>query len=76
MPRPIFVCSATTPPKGTFLQQTTRFEPSPLEIGLVAQALREPEKVGNKKENEKQSTQTVYSTCAWGLTPREWQDET
>jgi hypothetical protein len=36
------------PPKGTFLGQNTRFNPSTMKIGLFVRAVREPEKVNKK----------------------------
>jgi hypothetical protein len=46
---PNFRHSSITPPKGTFLRQNTRFEPSIMKIGSAVRAVREPEKIIFKK---------------------------
>jgi hypothetical protein len=38
------------PPKGTSLRQNTRFNLSTMKIGLFVRAVREPEKVNEKKK--------------------------
>jgi hypothetical protein len=43
--RPQFRLIVGQTPKGTFLRQNTRFEPSTMKIGSAVRAVREPEKV-------------------------------
>jgi hypothetical protein len=51
------------PPKGPSLRQNTRFNPSTMKIGLFVRAVREPEKVNEKKKTLKKDTNVIFHLC-------------
>jgi hypothetical protein len=57
------------PPKGTFLRQNTRFEPSIMKIGSTVRAVREPEKIVKTKNKNKKGQQRYFSRVRGGGTP-------
>jgi hypothetical protein len=60
----MLVYSATTAPKNPSLHQNTRFEPSTMQIGSVVRAMREPEKIVNKKTKVKhKDTNVIFHVC-------------
>jgi hypothetical protein len=59
------------PPKGPSLRQNTRFNPSTMKIGLFVRAVREPEKVNNKKKTLEKGHERYISPMRGGGTPED-----